>query len=109
MEDLLEGPVYTRPPVWEGMAVPEVLTSGDHGAVARWRREQALARTRAMRPDLLRLSARISGPGPGCGRLVGLVVSRRRHRGVAFHAPAPIRPTSAGDLWLPPGSDHEHA
>jgi tRNA (guanine37-N1)-methyltransferase len=53
MEDLLEGPVYTRPPVWEGLAVPDVLTSGDHGAVARWRREQAVARTRAMRPDLL--------------------------------------------------------
>jgi tRNA (guanine37-N1)-methyltransferase len=53
MEGLLEGPVYTRPPVWEGLAVPEVLTSGDHAAVARWRREQALARTRAMRPDLL--------------------------------------------------------
>jgi tRNA (guanine37-N1)-methyltransferase len=53
MEQLLEGPVYTRPPVWEGMAVPEVLTSGDHGAVARWRHEQALGRTRAMRPDLL--------------------------------------------------------
>jgi tRNA (guanine37-N1)-methyltransferase len=53
MERLLEGPVYTRPPVWEGMAVPEVLTSGDHAAVARWRHEQALARTRQMRPDLL--------------------------------------------------------
>jgi tRNA (guanine37-N1)-methyltransferase len=53
MEDLLEGPVYTRPPVWEGMAVPEVLTSGDHGAVARWRHEQAQERTRQMRPDLL--------------------------------------------------------
>jgi tRNA (guanine37-N1)-methyltransferase len=53
MAGLLEGPVYTRPPVWEGLAVPEVLTSGDHGAVARWRREQAMARTRAMRPDLL--------------------------------------------------------
>ena len=53
MEDLLEGPIYTRPPVWEGMAVPEVLTSGDHAAVARWRHEQALERTREMRPDLL--------------------------------------------------------
>ncbi len=52
MERLLEGPVYTRPPVWEGLAVPEVLTSGDHGAVARWRREQAELRTRLMRPDL---------------------------------------------------------
>ena len=53
MEDLLEGPIYTRPPVWEGMAVPEVLTSGDHAAVARWRHEQAVERTREMRPDLL--------------------------------------------------------
>jgi len=53
MEGLLEGPIYTRPPVWQGMAVPEVLTSGDHGAVARWRHEQAVERTRAMRPDLI--------------------------------------------------------
>jgi tRNA (guanine37-N1)-methyltransferase len=53
MEDLLEGPVFTRPPVWEGMAVPDVLTSGDHAAVARWRHEQAVERTRTMRPDLL--------------------------------------------------------
>ena len=53
MEDLLEGPVFTRPPVWEGLSVPEVLTSGDHGAVARWRHAQALERTRAMRPELL--------------------------------------------------------
>lgn len=53
MEDLLEGPIYTRPPVWEGMAVPEVLTSGDHAAVARWRHEQAVERTCEMRPDLL--------------------------------------------------------
>ena len=53
MERLLEGPIHTRPPVWEGLAVPEVLTSGDHGAVARWRHEQALARTQQMRPDLL--------------------------------------------------------
>ncbi len=52
MERLLEGPVYTRPPVWQGLAVPDVLMSGDHGAVARWRHEQAIARTRRMRPDL---------------------------------------------------------
>lgn len=50
---LLEYPQYTRPPEFEGRAVPEVLLSGDHGAVERWRREQALARTRARRPDLL--------------------------------------------------------
>lgn len=52
MSNLLEGPVYTRPPVWEGMAVPEVLTSGDHAAVAAWRQEQARERTARMRPDL---------------------------------------------------------
>jgi tRNA (guanine37-N1)-methyltransferase len=50
---LLEYPQYTRPAVYRGLEVPEVLRSGDHGAVARWRAEQALARTRAARPDLL--------------------------------------------------------
>ena len=50
---LLEGPSYTRPPVWRGLAVPDVLLSGDHGRVASWRREQALLRTRERRPDLL--------------------------------------------------------
>ena len=50
---LLEGPSYTRPVVWEGLEVPEVLRSGDHAAIARWRREQSLARTRERRPDLL--------------------------------------------------------
>jgi tRNA (guanine37-N1)-methyltransferase len=50
---LLEYPQYTRPPEFRGASVPDILTSGDHGAVARWRHEQALARTRARRPDLL--------------------------------------------------------
>ncbi|WP_018640598.1 tRNA (guanosine(37)-N1)-methyltransferase TrmD [Parafrankia elaeagni] len=50
---LLEGPVYTRPPVWEGRAVPEVLRSGDHAAIARWRRDEALLRTGRRRPELL--------------------------------------------------------
>jgi tRNA (guanine37-N1)-methyltransferase len=49
---LLEYPQYTRPEVVEGAAVPEVLRSGDHGRVARWRRGQALLRTRELRPDL---------------------------------------------------------
>jgi tRNA (guanine37-N1)-methyltransferase len=52
-DGLLEYPQYTRPPVFEGMSAPEILLSGDHGAVARWRREQALERTRQRRPDLL--------------------------------------------------------
>lgn len=51
---LLEYPQYTRPWSYRGMDVPEILRSGDHGKVAAWRREQALARTRAVRPDLLR-------------------------------------------------------
>ncbi|MFA9431295.1 tRNA (guanosine(37)-N1)-methyltransferase TrmD [Egicoccus sp. AB-alg2] len=50
---LLEYPHYTRPPVLRGHGVPPVLTSGDHGAVERWRHEQALALTRERRPDLL--------------------------------------------------------
>lgn len=50
---LLEYPQYTRPPSFRGLDVPAILTSGDHGAVARWRHEQALARTRSRRPDLL--------------------------------------------------------
>jgi tRNA (guanine37-N1)-methyltransferase len=51
-DGLLEYPQYTRPAVFRGMDVPAVLTSGDHGAVARWRHQQALARTRLRRPDL---------------------------------------------------------
>ena len=54
MADLLEGPVFTRPRVWRGREVPEVLLSGDHAAIARWRRDQALRRTAASRPDLVR-------------------------------------------------------
>ena len=50
---LLEYPQYTRPPSFRGLSVPAILTSGDHGAVARWRHEQAVARTRARRSDLL--------------------------------------------------------
>jgi tRNA (guanine37-N1)-methyltransferase len=50
---LLEYPHYTRPPEFRGWKVPEVLLSGDHARIARWRREQALWRTRQRRPDLL--------------------------------------------------------
>jgi tRNA (guanine37-N1)-methyltransferase len=53
VEGLLEGPVYTRPPVWRGRDVPAVLLSGDHAAIARWRRDESLRRTVARRPDLL--------------------------------------------------------
>ncbi|WP_421789419.1 tRNA (guanosine(37)-N1)-methyltransferase TrmD [Hyphobacterium sp.] len=50
--DLLEYPHYTRPRVWEDEEIPEVLLSGDHGAVARWRREMAEQTTKERRPDL---------------------------------------------------------
>lgn len=52
-DGLLEYPQYTRPPMFQGMGVPAILTSGDHGAVDRWRHEQAIERTRRRRPDLL--------------------------------------------------------
>jgi len=52
-EGLLEGPQYTRPEVYDGLAVPPVLLSGDHAAIRRWRLKQALGRTAERRPDLL--------------------------------------------------------
>jgi tRNA (guanine37-N1)-methyltransferase len=53
MAALLEGPVFTKPPIWRDLEVPEVLLSGHHGRIAEWRRDEAVARTRANRPDLL--------------------------------------------------------
>jgi tRNA (guanine37-N1)-methyltransferase len=52
-DGLLEEPVYTRPASFEGRSVPEILLSGDHGEIERWRREQRLRRTEERRPDLL--------------------------------------------------------
>ena len=56
-DGLLEYPSYTKPAEWRGLAVPDVLRSGNHGAIAAWRREQQIERTRAVRPELL------DGPG----------------------------------------------
>ncbi|MFD8557678.1 tRNA (guanosine(37)-N1)-methyltransferase TrmD [Streptosporangium canum] len=53
MENLLEGPVYTKPPEWRGHEVPEILLSGHHGMIARWRRDEALRRTARNRLELL--------------------------------------------------------
>ncbi|WP_329519867.1 tRNA (guanosine(37)-N1)-methyltransferase TrmD [Spirillospora sp. NBC_01491] len=53
MESLLEGPVYTKPPVWRERPIPDILLSGHHGAIARWRRDEALRRTARNRPELL--------------------------------------------------------
>jgi tRNA (guanine37-N1)-methyltransferase len=52
-DGLLEYPVYTKPPAWRGLDVPEVLLSGNHAVIARWRRDEALRRTARRRPDLL--------------------------------------------------------
>ncbi len=52
-DGLLEGPSYTRPEVWRDLAVPDVLRSGNHAAIDRWRRDRALERTYRRRPDLL--------------------------------------------------------
>jgi tRNA (guanine37-N1)-methyltransferase len=53
VDGLLEAPMYTKPPSWRGLDVPEILRSGDHGKIAAWRRERALERTRQRRPDLI--------------------------------------------------------
>lgn len=72
---VLEGPQYTRPPIYRGQTVPEVLRSGDHAAIEAWRRAQALDRTQTRRPDLVRASggsrasgSTRSGGDPGRGR-----------------------------------------
>jgi tRNA (guanine37-N1)-methyltransferase len=57
---LLEGPAYTRPRVWRGRDVPPVLLSGDHAAIARWRRDAALRRTTEHRPDLVYRLAQVA-------------------------------------------------
>ena len=67
MAGLLEGPVYTRPPVWRGLEVPDVVQSGDHAKIARWRHEEAVRRTAERRPELLRqapgAAEDVGGPG----------------------------------------------
>lgn len=59
---MLEYPHYTRPAIWDGRAVPDVLLSGHHAAIDAWRRDQALALTRRRRPDLLPLDAVVAAP-----------------------------------------------
>jgi tRNA (guanine37-N1)-methyltransferase len=73
MAGLVEGPAFTRPRVWRDREVPPVLLSGDHGAIARWRRDQALRRTALNRPDLVRRLA--PGSAGGAGGLPGTASS----------------------------------
>jgi tRNA (guanine37-N1)-methyltransferase len=65
MAGLVEGPPFTRPRRWRDREVPPVLLSGDHGAIARWRRDEALRRTARNRPDLVRKLAGGSRDGSG--------------------------------------------
>lgn len=60
-EGLLEAPQYTRPPVYRGMAVPDVLLGGDHAKVAHWRKRQAFDLTSRRRPDLLEMGGTFAG------------------------------------------------
>ena len=109
-DGLLEAPLYTKPAVWRGLAVPEILRSGDHARIARWRREQAQRRTAERRPDLL------------AGHLI---VLRGRHRyGTVVGSPRRLsvddpagcrhivsKPTACGSAARlePRGSSDEHA
>jgi tRNA (guanine37-N1)-methyltransferase len=75
---LLEGPSYTRPRVWRGHEVPAVLLSGDHAAIARWRRDAALRTTAANRPDLAaRLVAGGSAAPPWAGQAAAAQLDAR--------------------------------
>jgi len=58
---LLEAPMYTKPPSWRGLDVPEILRSGDHGRIAAWRRASSEQRTRQRRPDLIEARFRVPG------------------------------------------------
>jgi tRNA (guanine37-N1)-methyltransferase len=103
---LLEAPVYTRPPVWRGLEVPDVLLGGHHGQVARWRREQALARTARVRPDLVDVSALVSADVLERLRQLdldetsdaqpGAEVTRHAARDIEVR---PARLADAGEIW----------
>ena len=84
---LLDYPEYTRPAEWQGQNVPEVLSSGNHAAIARWRRREALARTKARRPDLLR-SASLSPQDSADLLELGATPAELAE----WHAPEPPKP-----------------
>lgn len=87
-DGLLEYPVYTKPAEWDGRHVPEVLLSGNHRAIAAWRREQRVQRTAARRPDLL----------PPAAAAAGL---RELEERVATPADAPDLQVLTRACWLP--------
>jgi tRNA (guanine37-N1)-methyltransferase len=97
MAGLLEGPAYTRPRSWRGREVPPVLLSGDHAAIARWRRDQALRRTAAFRPDLAArlVAADQADQGGPAGRPAAARALDERDRQVLIDAGFPV---SAEDM-----------
>jgi len=94
-EGLLEYPQYTRPAIWRGLGVPDVLLSGHHGEVARWRQAQALERTRRIRPDLLAAAGHAADDGAADG-----VYSATDRPLRATRAHAPRRPPVEHDTRM---------
>ncbi len=95
MAGLVEGPVYTRPRVWRGREVPPVLLSGDHAAIARWRRDCALRATAANRPDLAARLAAGQAPAAGQAAAAGSAAGTgteldARDRQLLFEAGFPV-------------------
>ena len=91
---LLEYPVYTKPDTWRGHQVPDVLLSGDHARIARWRHDQSVRRTADRRPDLAHPSTAVD-----LGELEGQLDARRacRCRGAAHPAAGVLGPGAAGE------------
>ena len=92
-DGLLEYPQYTRPEVWEGRAVPELLLQGDHAKVARWRRRQQFERTRDKRPDLFE---KLSLTDPDDRKLLEEV--KRAQGRLKLTEPVTCRPATEEDL-----------
>lgn len=97
---LLEHPHYTRPAAFRGMEVPEVLRSGDHGAIARWRMEQQLARTRERRPDLHARWQSQQGPVDDTGAASRAPMQLRIGNGYDIHRLVPGRLLILGGVHL---------
>jgi tRNA (guanine37-N1)-methyltransferase len=90
MAGLVEGPAYTRPRTWRGQEVPEVLLSGDHAAIARWRRDCALRRTAENRPDLVQRLMAEHQPGSGGQAEAGAGELSAHDRAVLAEAGFPV-------------------
>ncbi len=93
---VLDAPYYTRPAEYRGWKTPDVLLSGNHAAIAKWRREQALRRTAARRPDLLEGAELTAGGAAGAAtaesRAGGLKIVRGSARPGACPAPVEFHP-----------------